>query len=273
MENRNNRAFVIAVVLHLVLFALLFTGYLLSPDRPPPEARPLELYSPPAEAQETPSEPEPDRRQARRLELPEFDFEEVEVPESRPRERPQPPEPEPAPPPEPRREEPAPEPEPERLTLDQFRAQHGAPPEPRSRPQPRPEPRRQVQAPRIQSPAEQLRALLEQESAIELSAPDLAQLSRASSADQSRMQNYFARLRAAIERAWSQPSGARRGTEATVRFSLAADGRITGARVALSSGNDEFDRSILQAFERLGSFDPPPDGESYTPTLTFRVDD
>ncbi len=280
MANRSNKAFVIAVVLHLLLFALLFTGYLISPSEPDPEMTPFELYDPPSEAQDQPaeaaqSEPEPEQRQVRQMEVPEFEIEEVDIAPSEARERPRPqpepepepePQPEPAPEPEPRRAEP--EPEPERMTAAEFRQRHGAPSEPRPRQQPAPQPQRQVEAPRIDTSniRRELQSAVTSES-------DVAQVSRLSASDQRQLQRYFDRLRVAIERSWDQPSSARRGMAATVRFSLASDGRISGAQVIRSSGSDEFDRSIVRAFERLGSFEPPPDGDSYTPNLTFRVDD
>ena len=189
--------------------------------------------------------------------------------EARPRPEPQPqPQPRPQPEPEPRREEPRPEPEPqpERISLSEFRDRHGTPATPQPRPRPAPQPR-QVEAPRIDTS----RISRELQSVIS-SATDQDLVSRLSDSDQRELERYFARLRAAIERSWSRPSAATAGMTATVSFSLSGQGRITGARVVRSSGSNAFDRSIVEAFERLGSFDPPPDAQSYTPNLTFRVD-
>ena len=254
-----------AVALHLLLFALLFTGYLVTPRDPEPLAQTLELFPPPsAETHEQAAQPEPDRA-VRQMELPEFEFQEVELPPSEPRPRPEP-QPRPQPEPEPRREEPRPEPQPERMSLSEFRERHGAPPAPQPRPQPAPR-TRQVEAPRIDTSriSRELQSVMS-------SSTDQELVSRLSESDQRELERYFARLRAAIERSWNRPSSATTGMTATVRFSLSGQGRISGARVVRSSGSDAFDRSIVEAFERLASFDPPPDSQSYTPSLTFRVD-
>ncbi len=266
MENRSNKAFVIAVVLHLVLFALLFTGYLVTPREEMPDSPPFELHHPPSEVQQQPSPVESQPRQVRQIELPRFEVEEVELPSAEPRERPQP---APEPPPEPRQPAPEPEPQYERVTINQFRAEHGTPQTPQARPQQqaRPQPAPPIEAPRIDTSN-----IRQQLQAVVTSTTDIEQFSRLSATDQREMERYFARLRVAIERSWSKPSAATTGMSATVRFSLSAQGRITGARVVSSSGSQEFDRSIVQAFERLASFEAPPDGESYTPSLTFRVD-
>ncbi len=269
MRDRSGKAFGIAVVLHLLLFALLFTGYLVSPRDPEPLAQTLELFAPPSQTSEVTAAPPEPERPVRQIELPEFEFQEVELPPTEPRPRPEPqPQPEPQPRPEPRPEQPRPEPEPqaERISLAEFRQQHGTPTTPQPRPQPTPQPR-QIQAPRIDTSriSRELQSVMS-------STTDQELVSRLSDSDQRELERYFARLRVAIERSWNRPSSATTGMSATVRFSLSSQGRITGAQVVRSSGSDAFDRSIVEAFERLASFDPPPDGQSYTPNLTFRVD-
>ena len=260
-----------AAALHLLLFALLFTGYLVTPRDPEPLAQTLELFPPhSAQTHEQAAQPEPDRA-VRQMELPDFEFQEVEMPpaEARPRPEAQPrAEPQPRPEPEPRREEPRPEPEPqpERISLSEFRDRHGTPATPQPRPRPAPQ-QRPVEAPRLDTSriSRELQSVM-------ASSTDQDLVSRLSDSDQRELERYFARLRAAIERSWNRPSSATAGMTATVSFSLSGQGRITGARVVRSSGSNAFDRSIVEAFERLGSFDPPPDAQSYTPNLTFRVD-
>ncbi len=261
----------IAVTLHLLAFALLFTGYLVNPRDRDPEPLVFELHDAPSERAQPDQPAETEARRTRQMELPEFEFEAVELPPTTPRERPRPEpqprvQPEQQSEPEPRREpEPQPEPEPERMSLAEFRERHGAPREPEARP--RPQQRRQVEAPRIDT--SNIRSNLQ---SVMRSDSDQELVSRLSDSDQRELERYFARLRTAIERAWNQPSSATAGMSATVRFSLSGDGRVSGARVVGSSGSDAFNRSIVEAFERLGSFDPPPDRESYTPNLTFRID-
>ena len=52
---------------------------------------------------------------------------------------------------------------------------------------------------------------------------------------------------------------------------IAADGTISRVHVVRSSGNAAFDESCIEAFARMGSVGPKPDGKSDTWVLTFRM--
>ena len=74
-------------------------------------------------------------------------------------------------------------------------------------------------------------------------------------------QRYLSALQQAIARHRFYPSTARRdGVEGTVTvlFTIQADGRITGAKVAAGSGSALLDEAALETLSRLGRFRPIP---------------
>jgi TonB family protein len=63
----------------------------------------------------------------------------------------------------------------------------------------------------------------------------------------------FAIVHDEIYTAWEQPPQSNAGSlPAIAEFSLAADGRISGAHIIQSSGSPIFDESVLQAIRRVG---------------------
>jgi colicin import membrane protein len=58
---------------------------------------------------------------------------------------------------------------------------------------------------------------------------------------------------------------------AEAEFTLAANGVLTGVRIVRSSGNADFDASVLEAFARVRSIGPRPDSKTGTHRLTFRM--
>lgn len=72
------------------------------------------------------------------------------------------------------------------------------------------------------------------------------------------LQDYFARLQGALKAAWQRPEGLSLQLEAVVAFDISETGVISGARIVSSSGNAQFDQSVLRVFDRVRTFSPPP---------------
>lgn len=62
---------------------------------------------------------------------------------------------------------------------------------------------------------------------------------------------YFAMLKQRVLNALVKPPGISDQLVATVVFTIHADGRITGVRIKNSSGSDEWDRAVVEAFNRV----------------------
>ena len=90
-------------------------------------------------------------------------------------------------------------------------------------------------------------------------------------AEHSALEGYKARLRAALRQNHEKPPGLSDKLEADVEFLIAADGTISRVQIIRSSGNTDFDLSCLEAFKRMGSVGPKPDGKSDTWQVTFRM--
>jgi len=67
-------------------------------------------------------------------------------------------------------------------------------------------------------------------------------------------QSYVALIADRIEQKWSRPPSARKGMQCKLRLQLVPTGRVVNVSVISSSGNDAFDRSALQAVQRVESF-------------------
>ena len=61
--------------------------------------------------------------------------------------------------------------------------------------------------------------------------------------------------------------------EAKVTFDITASGAILNPRISRSSGDKEFDESVLEAFRKVRSIGPPPSGKSNPWIVTFRMRD
>ena len=93
------------------------------------------------------------------------------------------------------------------------------------------------------------------------------------SAMHSELDAYVSRLVAALRQNHEKPPGLSDLLAADVEFFIAADGSLSHIRIARSSGNAAFDASCIEAFRRVGSVGPKPDGKSATWVLTFRMKD
>lgn len=93
-------------------------------------------------------------------------------------------------------------------------------------------------------------------------------------AEQSLYDTYYSFLKSALKEAHQPPAGVSDQLEAEVTFDITASGQIINPRITRSSGNREFDESVLAAFRRVRSIGPTPDGKPDTRrSVTFRMRD
>ena len=91
--------------------------------------------------------------------------------------------------------------------------------------------------------------------------------------EQSEFNTYISFLLNALKEAHEPPPGVSDLLKAQVTFDITASGAILNPRISKSSGNHEFDESVLEAFRRVKSIGPTPNGKSDTWTVTFRMKD
>ena len=85
---------------------------------------------------------------------------------------------------------------------------------------------------------------------------------------------YYSFLRNALKEAHEPPPGVSDQLEAKVTFDITAAGAILYPRISKSSGDRAFDQSVIEAFRRVKSIGPTPNGKPDTSvTLTFRMKD
>lgn len=100
--------------------------------------------------------------------------------------------------------------------------------------------------------------------------------------NQSELKRYMFSLKERINQSWNKPKLTNLGgLEATVQFKVDSEGRISEIVIVISSGNADFDASVIHAVslvqgnqtlgnvQRLG---PTPYGNGYRPRITFRLD-
>jgi colicin import membrane protein len=85
------------------------------------------------------------------------------------------------------------------------------------------------------------------------------------------MEGYLSRLITALRQNHQKPPGLSDLLKADVEYLVAPDGTISNVKIAESSGNAEFDQSCIEAFLRMGSAGPVPDGKAHTWITTFRM--
>ncbi len=90
------------------------------------------------------------------------------------------------------------------------------------------------------------------------------------SAEGSAMERYFSMLRSRLRENHEKPGGLSDLLNAEVQFTIAANGSISGVRIVRSSGNSDFDQSVIEAFSRV-SMPARPDGKTDTIKLVFRM--
>ncbi|MBB3047374.1 colicin import membrane protein [Litorivivens lipolytica] len=167
----------------------------------------------------------------------------LEKPQPKPKPAPKPkPEPKPAPKPEPK---PAPKPE----------------PKPQPKPEPKKEPAPKPKVDEAKKKAEQEKA--EQARRDALKEQQRRELESALSEDEELLEaqeqrqvaaTYESRIARAVELAWSRPPSARDGMRVKLRIRLIPTGEVVDVKVIDSSGDAAFDRSALQAVQKVGGF-------------------
>jgi colicin import membrane protein len=82
---------------------------------------------------------------------------------------------------------------------------------------------------------------------------------------------YASFLKQELKRAHEPPPGVSDKLVARVAFDVTASGAILNARIVKSSGNREFDESVLDAFRRMRSIGPTPDRRSHDWVMNFEM--
>lgn len=251
MSRETRQSFVLSVFIHggFIVLAVLFVLVEAWLERPEPVV--FELVSPAAAPapRTAPDLPE------------ESPLEPIEVPQNEPLEKlpdiPDLPEPVPEPPveqPQPKPEPPKPKPN---VSYEEWARARDLPERVQRVERPRPKP---VTTPEIETDVRQ--RLERQLSAIQIQGADIGQIE---SSDE--LQRYLADLRRRIQSAF-QPTGSNLQAEAT--FTVTANGTLTSARIARSSGNPAFDQSVLRTLSVARTPGPPPGNRDYSFSLTFR---
>lgn len=91
--------------------------------------------------------------------------------------------------------------------------------------------------------------------------------------EQNELNTYITFLLSALKEAHEPPPGVSDQLEARVTFDITASGSILNPRISKSSGDRAFDDSVIEAFRRVKSIGPTPDGRADTWTVTFRQKD
>lgn len=89
--------------------------------------------------------------------------------------------------------------------------------------------------------------------------------------EQSQLNTYISFLLNALKEAHEPPPGVSDQLVTQVTFDITAGGTILNPRITKSSGNREFDESVLDAFHRVKTIGDVPTGKSETWTLKFRM--
>jgi len=90
---------------------------------------------------------------------------------------------------------------------------------------------------------------------------------------QSQLDTYISLLIQELKKAHELPPGVSDQLQAKVTFDITASGAILNPRISKTSGNRDFDESVLDAFRRMRSIGPTPTRRPDTWTVTFRMRD
>jgi len=96
--------------------------------------------------------------------------------------------------------------------------------------------------------------------------------------DDEKAQAFVAQIQREMIQNWSRPPSARNGMQAIVRVRLVPTGEVVSVEVEESSGNDAFDRSVVQAVQKSERFLVPTDSRQFERnfrsfTVLFRPED
>jgi TonB family protein len=90
--------------------------------------------------------------------------------------------------------------------------------------------------------------------------------------EQDQLSTYYSFLIGALRDGFTPPPGVSDKLAAKVSFDITASGVILNPRIVKSSGNREFDDAVLDAFRRVRSIGPTPDGKAGVEwILTFNM--
>jgi colicin import membrane protein len=91
--------------------------------------------------------------------------------------------------------------------------------------------------------------------------------------EQDQLGTYFALLKQHLREAHEKPSGLSDLLAAKAEFYVAADGSISKVSIVQSSGNAEFDQSVLAAIRNVRTIGPRPDGKGDFQRVGFKMKD
>lgn len=247
MRFPKDQPFWTSVILHLVVLLGLFVATIVQAFKPKEKPHVFEMVEPPSEVSQsaqpsTPQPPPPEKVPP--VELPPVP--QVDIPK-------------PPPPPKPiDTPQPKPSEQPLMTAADFFK----------SNPRPDPKQRPVTRPPNITVPKIDVPKLIMPQSTPRNPSPQLSQQQMSDLAD------YSSRLRSRIDAAWIKPAQlAGVNLVAEVVFNVSPSGQITHVRLRRSSGNTDFDQSILAALRRATSAGPTPTGQTHEFSLPFRMGD
>ena len=94
------------------------------------------------------------------------------------------------------------------------------------------------------------------------------------SSDSSALQEYGRYVFSKISDPWNKPSvNSGKNLSVKVKFLVLSTGRIESVKIVQSSGNQNFDNSILKVFKTIAQFKPTPSGNKETFTMNFKLSD
>ena len=92
--------------------------------------------------------------------------------------------------------------------------------------------------------------------------------------DASARQKYGQDVFRQISAQWNKPSAySGKNLSVKVQFVVLSNGRIKSVKIVESSGNANFDQSILNVFKAIAQFKPTPNGQNETFVMNFKLAD
>ena len=92
--------------------------------------------------------------------------------------------------------------------------------------------------------------------------------------DTSARQKYGQDVFRQISAQWNKPSAnSGKNLSVKVQFVVLSNGRIQSVKIVESSGNANFDQSILNVFKAIAQFKPTPNGQNETFVMNFKLAD
>ncbi len=222
----------------------------------------FEMIAPPAPEQPQTQQPEPEPMPPE-PNTPEIkEIEPLELPEPEPEPEPTPPEPQPEPKPEPKpvekpkkikpKPQVKPEPKPKTVNIKDWKKTHKK----RTSSKPSKRQAKPIDVPKITMGASNLSSIA-----------NVSVRATNSAAMKNILAGYIQEIYIQARGNWAVPTSAT-SLAATVEFNISRRGIISGLRIKESSGDKEFDNSVLSAFQSI-SLRPPPDNEPHLVTIRF----